>query len=831
MKSTAKKVESSIVRTLKDSELRYRRLFEATQDGILILDAKTGMIADVNPYLIKMLGYSREEFIKKKLWEVGAFKDIEASQEAFEDLQEKEYIRYEDLPLKAKNGQLIQVEFVSNVYLVGEEKVIQCNIRDITKHKQIIVALQENEKKYYDLVNQSPEGVFIIELSGHILIVNKAMCRELAFSEEEFLSMSIWDIIPEQYLDQYRERLTKILKGESLKESTEYEVRGKDGKIHYVEVLSAPHYSGKDIIGFQGIARDITARKRAEEVLRESERRFQLASWATKDIIWERNYPANTIAWNDGLQKLFHYSAEEIEPTVDWWQDRIHPAERIKVINSIQTAIDQGENFWSKEYRFRLVDGSYANIFDRGYFLYDEQGKPLQLIGAMVDVTEQKRAEDALRSSEEKYHRLVDEVNDGIYATDDAEVFTFANSALARIYGVADPQALLGRKFTDFLASEKPAPLNQAHGSAMQSGSALQVINGQILRPDGTSAFIEIKPTMTVKDGQIVGTQGVVRDITEHKQAEEALRTSEERFKTIFVQAPLGIALIGSLTGHIYEANPRFAKIAGRSMEELENIDGMQITHPDDVQADLDKMALLNAGKINGFQMEKRYLHPDGTAVWINMTIAPMKVDDKAQPRHLCMIEDITDRKRAEERIKRQLDHLTASSGIDRVISANFDLKLSLSEILNHVTKELDVDAADILILNPGSQMLEFGAERGFRAKAIRNAQVRVGESYAGRSALEMQLIQVPHLEDEPDNILLKTHLAGENFICYFGLPLIVKGQVKGVLEVFHRSALEPDEDWFDFLKTLAWLVFMGFSIQIKAEKPLLETTKFRSVQ
>jgi len=114
----------------------------------------------------------------------------------------------------------------------------------------------------------------------------------------------------------------------------------------------------------------------------------------------------------------------------------------------------------------------------------------------------------------------------------------------------------------------------------MQSGSALQVINGQILRPDGTSAFIEIKPTMTVKDGQIVGTQGVVRDITEHKQAEEALRTSEERFKTIFVQAPLGIALIGSLTGHIYEANPRFAKIAGRSMEELENIDGCKSPTP-----------------------------------------------------------------------------------------------------------------------------------------------------------------------------------------------------------------------------------------------------------
>ena len=132
---------------LKDSELRYRRLFEAAQDGILILDAETGMIEDVNPFLIKMLGYSREEFVEKKLWEVGAFKDIQASKDAFEALQENEYIRYEDLPLRAKDGRLVQVEFVSNVYLVDDEKVIQCNIRDITDRKraesQVLTAKNE----------------------------------------------------------------------------------------------------------------------------------------------------------------------------------------------------------------------------------------------------------------------------------------------------------------------------------------------------------------------------------------------------------------------------------------------------------------------------------------------------------------------------------------------------------------------------------------------------------------------------------------------------------------------------------------------------------------
>ena len=133
------------VQKIRTSELRYRRLFEAAQDGILILDAETGAITDINPFLIKMLGYSREELVGKKLWQVGTFKDMEASQEAFVALQKNEYIRYDDLPLRAKSGKLIDVEFVSNIYLVGKEKVIQCNIRDITERKQAQDALLKSQ--------------------------------------------------------------------------------------------------------------------------------------------------------------------------------------------------------------------------------------------------------------------------------------------------------------------------------------------------------------------------------------------------------------------------------------------------------------------------------------------------------------------------------------------------------------------------------------------------------------------------------------------------------------------------------------------------------------
>ncbi len=163
---------------------------------------------------------------------------------------------------------------------------------------------------------------------------------------------------------------------------------------------------------------------------------------------------------------------------------------------------------------------------------------------------------------------------------------------------------------------------------------------------------------------------------------------AEKRFRTIFEEAPLGVALIDSLTGHIYEVNPKFAEIAGRAIEEMETIDWMKITHPDDIQEDLDNMVLLNEGKIPGFNMNKRYIRPDGSFVWINMTIAPVTVEDKSHPRHLCMIEDITESKRMGEALKKNEEWFstTLRSIGDAVITTDMNSRVTL---LNPVAESL----------------------------------------------------------------------------------------------------------------------------------------------
>ncbi|HQT44468.1 MAG TPA: PAS domain S-box protein, partial [Candidatus Micrarchaeota archaeon] len=127
---------------VKVSELRYRRLFETAQDGILLIDFDTGMILDANQFLIDLLGYSKKDFLKKYLWEVGVFKDIAASKENFATLQKKRFVRFEDLPLETKAGKKIEVEFVANAYKVDGTTTIQCNIRDITERKNLARALE-----------------------------------------------------------------------------------------------------------------------------------------------------------------------------------------------------------------------------------------------------------------------------------------------------------------------------------------------------------------------------------------------------------------------------------------------------------------------------------------------------------------------------------------------------------------------------------------------------------------------------------------------------------------------------------------------------------------
>jgi PAS domain S-box-containing protein len=257
-----------LLEKLTSSEVRYRRLFEAARDGILILDAKTGKILDVNPFLVELLGFTPAEFHGKKVWELGFFKDNIANETKFRELQKKDILRYDNLPLRTKDGRQIEVEFVSNIYQVNHLKVIQCNIRDITERKLAERSLIESEKLFSKAFRSSPIAITITnQLNGNFIEVNNAWCNIYGFTAEEAIGHSPMELSIVD--DETRQRIIDELKKKDILANVELSLKDKTSNFHTILFSSENvNIAGEPCALSTGI--DITERKLFEEKLKDT---------------------------------------------------------------------------------------------------------------------------------------------------------------------------------------------------------------------------------------------------------------------------------------------------------------------------------------------------------------------------------------------------------------------------------------------------------------------------------------------------------------------------------------------------------------------------------
>jgi PAS domain S-box-containing protein/putative nucleotidyltransferase with HDIG domain len=284
----------------------------------------------------------------------------------------------------------------------------------------------------------------------------------------------------------------------------------------------------------------------------------------------------------------------------------------------------------------------------------------------------------------------------------------------------------------------------------------------------------------------------------ERKGGEEILKKLSS-----VVEQTTELVFITNYDGVIEYVNPAFERLTGYAKDESIGQTPRILKsgkHTPDEYKQL--WETIRAGKVlQGTVVNRK---KNGELFYEEKIISPLR-DEKGNITHFVSTgRDITERKRAEERIQTQLQRLAALREIDMAITGSLDLQLTLNVVLEQTTTQLGIDAASVLLLNPHSQTLTYAAGRGFRTDALQHTRLRLGEGFAGRAVLERQLIHIPDLRGRKTDFLRSPYFSAEGFVAYYVVPLIAKGEVKGVLEVFHRALYEADDEWRAFLETLA---------------------------
>jgi len=399
LKKSSSEAKNSL-KALQASELRYRRLFETAKDGILILNAETGEIDDVNPYMIDMLHYSYEEFMGMKLWEVSPFKNTVLNKVVFEELQNKGYIRYKDLPLETKEGKPVAVEFVSNVYKANGDKVIQCNIRNISERKDLDRKLQESILFQQRLIDALPVPVFYKDLEGRYLGCNRSFEDFFGQKRDQIIGKLAYELTLKDFADIYREKDLALLQNPGI-QIYDSAVKGSDGVVHNVIFHKAtfPNADGS-VGGLIGAILDISIRKKVEEALRSAEARYRLLFEQSPDgIVIIDTDSARPIEFNEAAHTQLGYSREEFAKLSIFDFDVIETPEETRA--TIAEVLQGGRKDF--ETRHRTRQGEIRDVHVTAQ-ITEILGQPFYHC-IWRDITESKRAEKKLQQTVESLRK------------------------------------------------------------------------------------------------------------------------------------------------------------------------------------------------------------------------------------------------------------------------------------------------------------------------------------------------------------------------------------------------------------------------------------------
>ncbi|MEP7076674.1 MAG: PAS domain S-box protein [Acidobacteriota bacterium] len=514
---------------LAASETHYRRLFEAARDGILILDAHTGKITDANPFMLELLSYKYDEFIGKELWEIGLLADEAANKAAFRELLEVGYIRYEDLPLKSKNGKEREIEFVSNIYDEGGDQVIQCNIRDITKRKKLERDLIESEARKGAILESALDCIIAIDDQGLILEFNPAAERVFGYSRVDVIGKALAKLIipPASREDHWNglARFRESGEGPMIGQRIEVVAMRSDKSEFPAELaVSVLYLKGEPT--FTAYIRDLTEQKEERDQAEQKTALLRLAGRIAHLGGWTIELPSRTLTWSDE-NCVIHDVPRGYEPTLEEGIASYLPEHRAEVMRCVDACERDGTSY---DFELPITTAKGRQIWVRsiGEAVRDASGKIVRLQGAIQDITDRKLAEEVSRQKDSLIRIANNLTRTGGWALEVAD---------NKVFWSEDVFELL-----EFPPGEPPK-LAEALALYPEPGRETVVAGLEACSTDGIPLDIEVEIfTATGRrlwvrlcaeadrdaDGKITRVQGAFQDITSRRYIEDQLRQGQK---------------------------------------------------------------------------------------------------------------------------------------------------------------------------------------------------------------------------------------------------------------------------------------------------------------
>jgi PAS domain S-box-containing protein len=549
--------------TIRELKL-FRTLVDQSNDAIEVVDPETLRFLDANEKACSELGYRREELLALGVFDIDPEVTESSVVKIKEELRKSGSLMIETIH-RRKDGSTFPVE-VSMRQVGLERDYIVAIARDLTERKLAEARLLE----YESVVESLEEIIVVVDRDYRYVIANLEFLKRRGLKREQVLGRTVWDQLGSEGMSKeslalVKEKMDECFRGKVVQYELIYQYPTLGPRDLFLSYFPIKGPTGIDRIAC--VLQDVTERKRAEEALRTSEQRQhriakQLEAQRARLIeaqavakvgSWETELPSLEITWSEQTHRIFETDPSHFRPTRPDFVEFIHPQDRAKVDAAFQASLDKGAPS-NVEYRIVMADGRVKVLEEQWRVFHDGQGRPVRLMGTCRDITERKRAEEALRRSEESYRMFISQSSEGIFREEmDAPVsidlaedelvhhilydsyMAECNDALARMYGLTSGQEFIGKRLTEMLPPEDPHNIELTR-EYIRSG--FRVLDRESHETDihGNPKVFANSMIGTVENGMLVRAWGIQRDITEKVKLEESRQKAEEALRQNLAQ-------------------------------------------------------------------------------------------------------------------------------------------------------------------------------------------------------------------------------------------------------------------------------------------------------